>query len=149
ASEMQGASFLKRDDAGNFSFMHRSFGEFFVAKKIAAALQVQYGERQRPGLSSAHPSSEAQVADAPRTDALCEVLNTRRYDQKTIFFLAQLDESDTMREALQQILLGDYQTNISENSLQLLYCSARIRCGMEEEISEVAELKAALAGHIP
>ena len=34
ANEMQGAGFLKRDDAGNFSFMHRSFGEFFVARKI-------------------------------------------------------------------------------------------------------------------
>ncbi len=144
---MRGASFLKRDDNGNFGFMHRSFGEFFVAKKIAAALQ--YGERERPESSAALTSSEAQVADAPRTAVLHEVLNTRRYDQKTIFFLAQLDEADAMREPLQEILRNKYQANVSENALQLLYWSARIRCGMEEEISDVPKLKAALAGRIP
>ena len=123
ASEMQGASFLKRDDNGNFGFMHRSFGEFFVAKKINDSL-----------------------AD---TQALHEALNTRRYDQKTIFFLSQLDEADAMREPLQQILRNQYQPDVSENALQLLYWSARIRCGMEEEISDVAKLKASLAGRIP
>ena len=147
ASEMQGASFLKRDDNGNFGFMHRSFGEFFVAKKINDVLQ--YGERERPAAAEARPSSEAQVADAPRTASLHEVLNTRRYDQKTIFFLSQLDEADAMREPLQQILRNQYQPNISENALQLLYWSARIRCGMEEEISDIAKLKASLAGRFP
>ncbi len=123
ASEMQGASFLKRDEKGNFSFMHRSFGEFFVARKINDSL--------------ANP------------DALREVLNTRRYDQKTIFFLSQLDENDAMREPLQQILLNGSQENISENALQLLYWSARIRAGMEDEVLNVDELKAKLAGRIP
>ncbi len=123
ASEMQGASFLKRDDAGNFSFMHRSFGEFFVARKINDCLT--------------EPA------------ALRELLNTRRYDQKAIYFLTQLDEQDRMREPLQQILTSSYQPGLSENALQLLYWSARIRAGMEEEIANVAELQAVLAGRIP
>ncbi|HQR31974.1 MAG TPA: pentapeptide repeat-containing protein, partial [Blastocatellia bacterium] len=146
ASEMQGASFLKRDDNGNFGFMHRSFGEFFVAKKIAAALSVS-SPTVKEGLATEDPA----LADARATDTavLHEVLNTRRYDQKTIFFLSQLDEADAMREPLQEILWNKFQPNVSENALQLLYWSARIRCGMEEEISDIAKLKAALAGRIP
>ncbi|MGH9801296.1 MAG: NACHT domain-containing protein, partial [Blastocatellia bacterium] len=175
ASEMQGASFLKRDDAGNFSFMHRSFGEFFLAKKINNALSVS-SPTVKEGLSDGGKAladaratdtaghrvgsptvkeglgSEAKaLADARATDtaALHELLNTRRYDQKTIFFLAQLDEADAMREPLQDVLRNKYQARVSENALQLLYWSARIRCGMEEEISDVARLKASLAGRIP
>jgi hypothetical protein len=146
ASEMQGASFLKRDDFGNFSFMHRSFGEFFVAKKINSALSVS-----SPTVNEGRSSGDAALADARATDTavLHEVLNVRRYDQKTIFFLSQLDEADAMREPLQDILRTSYQPNVSENALQLLYWSARIRCGMEEEISDVAKLKASLAGRIP
>jgi len=34
AREMQTTTFLKRDESGNFSFMHRSFLEFFLARKI-------------------------------------------------------------------------------------------------------------------
>jgi WD40 repeat protein len=124
AGEMQGASFLKRDDAGNFYFMHRSFGEFFVARKINDCL-----------------------ADAARE--LPDLLNTRRYGQKTIYFLTRLDEQDRMREPLRQILTGGYRPNVSENALQLLYWSARIRAGMEEKIESVEKLQAALAGRIP
>src|SRR5262245_62073625 len=124
AGEMQGASFLKRDDAGNFSFMHRSFGEFFVARKINDCL-----------------------ADAARE--LPDLLNTRRFGQKTIFFLTQLDEQDRGREPLRQILTGGYRPNVSENALQMLYWSARIRAGMEEKIEDVEKLRDALAGRIP
>jgi WD40 repeat protein len=123
ASEMQGASFLKRDDAGNFCYMHRSFGEFFIACKIKHAL----------------------ADDA----ALRELLNTRRYDQKMIYFLTQLDEQDLMREPLRQILVADYQPRISENALQLLYWSARIRAGMQDEICDSVKAQTALAARIP
>jgi uncharacterized protein YjbI with pentapeptide repeats len=124
AGEMQGASFLKRDDSGAFSFMHRSFGEFFVARKINDCL-----------------------GDAARE--LPELLDTRRYDQKTIYFLAQLDEQDRMRDPLREILISAYRHGVSENTLQLLYWSARIRAGMEEKIESVEKMRDALAGRIP
>ncbi len=123
AVELQSASFLKRDNAGNFTFMHRSFGEFFLARRLQDCLADPVGLR--------------------------EMLNTRRYDQKTIYFLALLDEQDALREPLQEILRAAYQANVSENALQILYWSARIRAGMEEEIGAVEKLRQALAGRVP
>ncbi len=66
-----------------------------------------------------------------------------------IYFLTQLDEQDRIREPLQQILTKGYQANVSENALQLLYWSARIRAGMEGEVKSVEKLREGLAGRIP
>jgi predicted NACHT family NTPase len=43
--EMQNATFLKRDQAGNFSFMHRSFMEYFLARKVLVAIANSLLER--------------------------------------------------------------------------------------------------------
>ena len=79
AREVQTASFLRRDRrAGNFRFMHRSFGEFFLARKILTAL----------------------MAATPDWS----VLATRRFDRKVIYFLTLLDDADVLRAGLQAVL---------------------------------------------
>ena len=95
AREMQTATFLKRDESGHFSFVHRSFMEFFLARKI-------YDEMGAPTSTSA-------------------ALNTRRFDRKIVYFLTHLDAADAIRPPLQQILRNAYVANVSKNVLQVLY----------------------------
>jgi hypothetical protein len=60
------ATFLKRDEDGHFSFMHRSFLEFFLAKRLYLAFKKKKGIKK------------------------CR--NTTRFDRKIIFFLFLLDQ---------------------------------------------------------
>ncbi|MBN1342924.1 MAG: TIR domain-containing protein, partial [Phycisphaerae bacterium] len=128
AREVQTASFLRRDHDGNFSFMHRSFGEFFLARRILSSLQP----------------SEAKPEDAVRS-----ALNTRRLDRKVIYFLTLLDENDALLAPLRDILITSYTPNASENALQVLYWSGRVHCDMEEEIEDAERLRRELAKRIP
>jgi WD40 repeat protein len=122
AREVQAASFLRRDrDGDTFRFMHQSFAEFFLARKIFATLAQ--GDRS--------------------------VLETRRFDQKTIYFLSLLDGTDTLLPELQSILSTGYTRQVSEHALQILYWSSRIRCGMEEQIDDLERLKRFLAERLP
>jgi len=123
AAEIQTASFLKRDDdQGYFSFMHRSFMEYFLASKLLLELDnLNY-----------------------------QVLNTRRFDRKVVYFLTLLENAQEKQtgqgaiSSLATILTEQYQTNISENALQILYWSRRINAGMEEKITDMAQLQKAL-----
>jgi uncharacterized protein YjbI with pentapeptide repeats len=60
--EMQTATFLKREKDDRFSFMHRSLMEYFLARKIHAALE----------------------------NSDFSVLDTRRFDRKVVYFLTQM-----------------------------------------------------------
>lgn len=123
AREMQAATFLKRDPGGEFTFMHRSFGEYFLARKICDALSSP-----TPDLS---------------------VLAIRRLDRKTIGFLALLDEQDRIAEPLRRALTEAYRPQVSENALQILYWSGRVRCRMEEKIDDLERLRSYLAERLP
>lgn len=126
AREMQTATFLKRDEQGNFSFIHRSFMEFFLARSIQEELRQT---------NSLNPQSR--------------VLNTRRFDRKVIFFLTLLNESGRHLEVLKTILTTRYQTKISENALQILYWHGRFRAGMEDNITNIVDLQNELALYLP
>jgi WD40 repeat protein/uncharacterized protein YjbI with pentapeptide repeats len=126
AREMQGASFLKRDEGGSFSFVHRSFMEYFLARKLFQSL-------------CAKPSEEINT----------QVLRTRRLDRKLVYFLSQLDDGNLICAPLQKILQSGYVPDISENALQILYWSGRIRIGMEERIGDTLRLREELATRIP
>ena len=121
-SEVRAASFLRRSHRGDeWNFMHRSFGEFFLARKVADGLKA----------------------------GKADVLATRRFDQKVVYFLALLDEQRQTVEPLQRVLTGPYQAQVSGNALQVLYWSGRIRAGMEEKIDSIEGLRQELALHIP
>ncbi len=123
--EVRAASFLRRSRTGDeWHFMHRSFAEFFLARKI---------------LDTARQGREA----------MCKVLNTRRLDRKVIYFLTLLDDAEALRGPLQDILTSPYTSNVSENALQILYWSGRIRCDMEDKVEDVPKLRQCLGLWIP
>ena len=127
AEEIRTASFLKRDDDGNYSFADTSFEEYFLACKIYECLR-------RP--------------DWPTV--IRELLRTRLFTPKVIFFLEKLISEDGVSHApFRQILQGNYDAQVSENALQILYWSERIRCEMEETITGHETLRQALARYIP
>ncbi|MGH7496266.1 MAG: NACHT domain-containing protein, partial [bacterium] len=128
APEMQAATFLKRDETGNFSFVHRSFMEYFLARKIHDAVAAVEAHGRAP---------------------LQHLLNTRRLDRKVVYFLTLLDETDRMCAPLQLFLKTAYVPKVSENALQMLYWSGRVRSGMEEKIHNPMALRDDCLGRIP
>jgi len=85
------SSFLKRDEKANLSFIHQSFLEYFIAETIF----LSFTKRKNLNL-----------------------LKTRRLDPNIIFFLSL--NNDIINE-IKNILINEYQKNISENSLQILH----------------------------
>lgn len=127
--EMQTASFLKRDRGegrDEFSFAHPSFLEYFLARKLRDVL--------------VRPDNQSEIK---------QLLNTRPYDPTIIFFLTLMDEPDHMKQPLRHLLTESYSPKVSENALQILYWSTRVRYGMEETIGDPARLRAAMAERIP
>jgi WD40 repeat protein len=103
------ASFLNRDTEGNFSFMHQSFMEYFVALNIYEAAS----------------SNSAQLP---------KILKTKRFNPAINHFLAMFDyETNILITSLHNILEQTYQEKISENALNILYSKARFNCGMHKE----------------
>ena len=124
--EMMTATFLKRNDQGYFSFMHRSFMEFFFAKRLYRAFLDN-------NISSVHA-----------------MLGKKRIDIKIISFLAMLGKNQhVIVKQLQRILTHDYLPMISENAIQIIYWIARIECGMADHVREMDELRAQTGLYIP
>ncbi|KPA10264.1 repeat-containing protein [Candidatus Magnetomorum sp. HK-1] len=114
--ELMAASFLKRDDQGHFSFMHQSIMEFFIAKRLHIAFKSN--------------------------KAIRKLLNTYRLNKKIILFLTLMDkEKNIITKTLQTILNAGYEKNISENTLQILYWSARYACDMPESVTDVKKVQ--------
>ena len=102
------ASFLKRDEKGNFSFMHQSFMEYFVALNIYESASLK----------------KSQFAN---------LLKTKLFNSEINYFLSMLDyEKDHLVSNLNIILEQSYQEKISENALSILYHKARFNCGMHK-----------------
>ncbi|MBF0452847.1 MAG: pentapeptide repeat-containing protein [Candidatus Magnetomorum sp.] len=122
--ELMAASFLKRNDDGYFSFIHRSIMEFFLAKRLHVAFKSN--------------------------KAIRKLLNTKRFDKKIIYFLTLIDkDSHYIIPPLQKILTTAYEKKISENALQILYWSARYSCNMEETVTDIRKLQQETVAHIP
>ncbi len=121
--EMATGTFLKRDGAGNYSFIHRSFQEYFLACKLFDAL-----DRARE--------------DADGRNRARKNLKTRPFTGATIRFLTFLDEKRQIEPPLQLFLQERYVQQVSENALHLLYWSARIRLGMEKQVEGNETLRA-------
>jgi WD40 repeat protein len=125
ANIMQTATFLKRDDKGNFSFVHKSFMEYFLSSKIHNCLKES---KEKPKL---------------------DLLNTRRLDRKIVYFLHLLDTNTDIKLPLQNVLTNSYTPNISENALQILYWCGRMKADMEEKIDDPEKLSTELEAWIP
>jgi WD40 repeat protein len=99
--EVRTALFLHRDAEGYYSFIHRSFLEFFIARSLRAALAA--GE---PG---------------------CFAL--RRLTREVSFFLEFWPAARRIPEVAGKVLSGSYQPGVSENALFLLYFHALAQLG--------------------
>jgi len=113
SSEIRTASFLTRDDYGNYGFAHRSFMEFFLARRLAK--QLRQGN--------------------------IECLDIRRLSKEVILFLSRLLDKDLLVETSRGILAGKYQKQISENALFILYWVVRFTHSLDGKISNIEELK--------
>jgi RNA polymerase sigma factor (sigma-70 family) len=92
-SEVRTATFLTRDQSGNYGFAHKSYAEFFVARSVAGKL----AEGDLDGLRG------------------------RRLSVEIISFLEHLVPLVKCERFLSSVLTGDYQPQVSENALVCLY----------------------------
>lgn len=99
--EVRTALFLHRDPEGYYSFIHRSFLEFFIARTL------------RKGLSKGDPTC----------------FNLKRITREVAFFLEFWPEAKKVPAVAGRILKGRYQAKVSENALFLLYFYARASLG--------------------
>ncbi|MCK4762284.1 MAG: NACHT domain-containing protein, partial [Candidatus Aminicenantes bacterium] len=91
--EVRTASFLVRDGEGNYAFAHKSFQEFFIARKIKKGLlEKDYS-----------------------------VLNLKRLSLEIVFFLKHMMADQDILTPVSDILAGKYREQISENALLLFY----------------------------
>ena len=99
--EVRTALFLNRDAGGYYSFIHRSFLEFFLARTLRRGLQ--------------------------NDDA--SVLDLRRLTKEVAFFLEFALEAMQFPRTLKSVLEKAYQPRVSENAVLLLYWHACARLG--------------------
>ena len=112
-AEIRTASFLSRDDGGNYGFAHKSYAEFFFARHLASEL------------------------NAGKFDSL----HTRRISPEVISFLKYMVESEVIGETLESMLCSEYRHLVSENALVCLYGMRRhqLLVGLDEIDGEERE----------
>src|SRR5205085_11616661 len=92
-AEIRTASFLSRDDRGNYGFAHKSYAEFFFARHLASELNL----------------------------GRFDCLHTRRISPEVISFLKYMVDSERIIEVLENMLCAEYRHLVSENALVCLY----------------------------
>ncbi|MBK5294268.1 MAG: pentapeptide repeat-containing protein, partial [Acidobacteriia bacterium] len=120
--EVRTASFLTRDERGNYGFSHRSFLEFFLASRLARVVKDE---------------------DAGR---LTEGLRLRKLSPAVVEFLGDLAGRDAVAQAACSVLGRAYGKQSSENALVLWEWAGRD--GLASYSPERIELEGAeLAGY--
>ena len=129
--EVRTASFLVRDDEGNYGFAHKSFQEFFIARKIKKELEKQ----------------------------IYNVLDLRCLSMEIMFFLRHLiDDDEKIIQPMGRLLSQEYRKNISENALLLFYTVIKMSClhqrfSLQEEVEftgkEAEAFKQCLIQNLP
>ena len=123
------ASFLRREE-DSFKFMHNSFMEYFLAQRLYHITKAYHTDN--------------------KLETIEKMLQTKRFEQKIIYFLALMDrEKNQLLKPLQSILEKKYIRDTSENALQILYWKARYDCDMEEEITKPEELQKLTKDYFP
>jgi DNA-directed RNA polymerase specialized sigma24 family protein len=112
--EIRTASFLVRDDRGQYGFAHSSYAEYFLAKYLADGISAGY----------------------------VRVLTIRRLTNEVIDFLLWMTDKSRLEEMLTGVLTKEYQPLLSENALLILY-RLRRRLLVEEmgRVSDTSKLQ--------
>ncbi|MCX6581903.1 MAG: pentapeptide repeat-containing protein [Candidatus Aminicenantes bacterium] len=121
SSEVRTASFLTRDDAGNYGFAHRSFLEYFLARRIAGRLR--------------------------NNDIKC--LNIKRLSKEVILFLGRMAGLEDLVKICGETLSHPYSKKISENALSCFYWGIRYMHSADGTIKKIQLLKELFARYKP
>jgi WD40 repeat protein len=113
SSEVRTASFLTRDDQGNYGFAHRSFLEYFLARRIAGKLN----------------------------DNDIKVLDIKQLSKEVILFLSHILGIKNLVKICSIKLSNPYQKRISENSLICLYWGLRYSHSPDGTIKDARQLR--------
>jgi WD40 repeat protein len=113
SSEVRTASFLTRDDQGNYGFAHRSFLEYFLARRIAGKLN----------------------------DNDIKVLDIKQLSKEVILFLSHILGIKNLIKICSIKLSNPYQKRISENSLICLYWGLRYSHSPDGTIKDARQLR--------
>jgi WD40 repeat protein len=113
STEVRTASFLTRDDQGNYGFAHRSFLEYFLARRTAARLNG--GD--------------------------IKALDIKPLSREVILFMSRMLEIKKLVEICRDQLAAPYQGRISENSLVCMYWGLRYMHEPDGTIKDTGQLK--------
>lgn len=103
-SEIRTATFLTRDARGYYGFVHKSYGEYFLARHVAKGLN----------------------------DLDSTVLATTRFTQEVAGFITDMMDYGRVSSSLEQILCDKYIHRVSENALVCMYVAAARLANREE-----------------
>ncbi len=91
--EIRTATFLTRDDSGNYGFAHKSYAEYFLARYLANELN----------------------------NKKIDCIHCRRLTPEVINFLRYMIDLNIIEPILENILINEYRSLTSENALLCLY----------------------------
>ena len=91
--EIRTASFLVRDDRGQYGFAHSSYAEYFLARDLSNRIEAN------------------NIA----------TLSIRRLTNEVIDFLLSMVDKGNLEQKLTAVLRDKYQPLLSENALMILY----------------------------
>ncbi len=124
--EVRTALFLNRSPDGYYRFRHRSFLEFFVARRLRRALSALVGIAAHEG-EAAPASGDAAAASDPAL-ALAEaaaLLDTRPFSREVLYFLHFWEtQAAAIPTLARHVLEAEYRSRVSENALLLLHAHA-------------------------
>lgn len=113
SSEVRTASFLTRDDEGNYGFAHRSFMEYFLARGLARKTEGK--------------------------DMTC--LDIKRLSKEVILFLGRMVGIEKLVTVCGGVLAEPYRKRVSENSLFCLYWGPRYLLSPDGAMKDPGKLK--------
>lgn len=112
-NEIRTASFLTRDQYGQYGFAHKSYGEFFFARYLSSKLKT----------------------------GNLDCLNIRRLSPEIIGFLRYLVDLEQITSLLESTLCNDFRPLISENALLCLYGIRRAQIFGHPEIDDTMDIQ--------
>lgn len=121
-NEIRTASFLTRDEYGNYGFAHKSYLEYFIALYMADQLNT----------------------------GTTDVLHTKRISPEVITFLSNLVSLNKIEPLLEKNLCSEYKATLSENSLICLYGFRRITAinQQKSDVGKPIDLKVQLPSSV-
>ncbi len=114
--ELRTAAFLTRTADGHYGFSHKSFLEFFLAKRVVRAA-------------------------AAGADGVTAALGTEALSPEVVRFVLDLGAGGPLRDEVLRLLARPYRARASENALRLAASAAK--AGLETMVPRGAELQGA------